>query len=88
MGEFGKSLENGISEMHEAASETSGNLATMSSGFDPLGLQNAFRTIQLQNEVIRQQQITIQALQKSEIQRLKRVNRRLRQRLHSKSVEE
>ena len=79
MEKFGKSLEHGVTGMSETVTSTSENLALMSSGFDPLGLQNAFKTIQQQNEIIRRQQITIQALQKAEIRRLKKENRRLRQ---------
>lgn len=54
------------------------HLAQMSSGFDPLGLQNAFKTIQQQNDVIRQQHEVIYRLQQLEIQRLKQENQQLK----------
>ncbi len=78
LAQFGESLQNttaNISGMAEAVAE---HLAQMSSGFDPLGLQNAFKTVQEQSEVIRQQQEIIFKLQHEEIQRLRRENRQLK----------
>ena len=56
-------------------------LARMSSGFDPLGYQGAFRTIAEQTEVIKDQQVLIYELQQREIDRLKQENEQLRRRL-------
>jgi|GEM_PF-4543225 len=70
MDRFGEPYEHGITGIDETVTLTSSNLSFMSSGFDPLGLQNAFKTIQQQNEIIRQQQIMIQSLQNTEIRRL------------------
>jgi hypothetical protein len=75
---FGESMEkttNNIGGTSEAVAE---HLAQMSSGFDPLGLQNAFKTIQQQSEVIREQQDIIYRLQQREIQRLQRENQQLK----------
>ena len=78
LAQFGESLQKvseNISGTSEAVAE---HLAKMSSGFDPLGLQNAFKTVQLQSEVIRVQQELIVELQQKEIQRLRRENRQLK----------
>ncbi len=81
------SLEMSVPQVAEAAEKTSQNLAAMSSGFDPLGLQNAFRTIQQQAEIIRQQQETIQKLQRMEILRLKKKNDELRGALNKLQIQ-
>lgn len=56
-------------------------LARMSSGFDPLGYQGAFRTIGQQTELIQQQQAQIYELQQREIERLKKENKQLQRRV-------
>jgi len=75
---FGESLEKTTTDIAGTAEAVAEHLAQMSSGFDPLGLQNAFKTIQKQSEVIRQQQEVIYRLQQHEIQRLKRENQQLK----------
>lgn len=75
---FGESLEKTTTNIGDATDSVAGHMAQMSSGFDPLGLQNAFKTIQQQSEVIRQQQEIINDLHQKEIQRLKRENQQLK----------
>ena len=75
---FGGSLERTTTDIGGTSEAIAEHLAQMTSGFDPLGLQNAFKTIQQQTELIRQQQEVIYRLQQKEIQRLKRENQQLR----------
>lgn len=75
---FGESLEKTTTDIGGTSEAIAEHLAQMSSGFDPLGLQNAFKTIQQQTEVIRQQQEVIYRLQQNQIQLLKRENQQLK----------
>lgn len=75
---FGESMEKTTTNIGGTTEAVAEHLAQMSSGFDPLGLQNAFKTIQQQSEVIREQQEIIYRLQQREIQRLKRENIQLK----------
>ena len=54
------------------------SLATMSIELDPFGYKNAFRTVGLQAEMLREQRQIIQALQQREIERLRIENDELR----------
>jgi hypothetical protein len=49
---------------------TTENMSRLSSEFDPFGYKTAFRTVQVQNEIIERQQQLIQKLQQDEINRL------------------
>jgi hypothetical protein len=76
---FGESLEKTTTNIGATSEAVARHLAEMSSGFDPLGLQNAFKTIQLQTEIVREQQEIINRLQQNEIRRLQRENQELKQ---------
>lgn len=76
--QFGQSLGKTTANIGGTSEVVAQHLAEMSSGFDPFGFQNAFKTIQQQTEVIRQQQEVIQRLQQDEIKRLKRENQQLK----------
>ena len=68
---FGKSLEKTIGILSRGMTESSENLAKVSDGFDPLGLKEAFETIQQQNQ-------TIKDLHEAELKRLVKENSMLR----------
>lgn len=80
MEKFGGSLERASVILGPSIETTSKNMASMTSGFDPLGLQTAFRTIQQQNERISERQEQLERRQNRRIQRLKQKIRRLRKR--------
>ena len=71
---FGNALKAITPNITRALVESSRNLASMGHAFDPLGLKTAFTIIREQNQ-------TIYALQKAEIQRLKEECQRLRKQL-------
>jgi len=71
---FGNALKTITPNITEGLVEGSRNLASSGYAFDPLGLKTAFTVIQEQNQ-------TICALQKAEIQRLKEECQRLRKAL-------
>ncbi len=76
--QFGQSLEKTTANIGSTSEVVAEHMAQISSGFDPFGFQNAFKTIQQQTEVIRQQQEVIRRLQQDEIKRLKRENQQLK----------
>ncbi|MGI9457215.1 MAG: hypothetical protein ACR2NU_11685 [Aeoliella sp.] len=57
------------------------SLAMMSSEFDPFGYKTAFRTVGQQAQMLHQQREIIQTLQEREIERLRRENTELQQKL-------
>ena len=71
---FGKSLEKVATSLITGLTDSSENLAIMSSGFDPLGLKHAFVTIQQQNQII-------QDLHAAETKRLRQECAKLRKEL-------
>ncbi len=71
---FGKSLEKVATSLITGLTDSSENLAIMSSGFDPLGLKHAFVTIQRQNQTIRD-------LHRAETKRLRQECAKLRKEL-------
>lgn len=71
---FGNSLERITATLTKGLIESSENLAIMSSGFDPLGLKQAFATIQQQNQ-------TIQNLHEAETERLRKESAKLKKKL-------
>jgi hypothetical protein len=57
--------------MLDAMERISGNVADIGRGFDPLGMKEAARTIQAQQQIIQQQQQQLLRAQRREIRRLR-----------------
>ncbi|TWU30193.1 hypothetical protein [Bythopirellula polymerisocia] len=76
----GETLQRILSSFGNELVSISENFAAMSTGFDPLGMKSAMKTIARQNEVIKEQTEMIQELQEQEIRRLRKEVKQLKRR--------
>lgn len=78
---FGETVQSVSGGLATSLERTAQHLAQITSGFDPLGLQAAFRVIERQHEALQEQHRRLEQLQRQQTRRLRREVRELRQEL-------